>query len=104
MLFALSRDLARADHTMKAGTWDKKSFNGCELRGKTLGLVGIGNVGSVVARCAAGVGMKVIAYDPYLSPEPRPRRKWSSSPWMTFLLAPTLSLCTHRWSLPRAIC
>jgi D-3-phosphoglycerate dehydrogenase len=69
MLFALARDLARADATMKAGKWDKKSFNGCELRGKTLGLVGIGNVGSVVARCALGVGMKVIACDPFVAPE-----------------------------------
>jgi D-3-phosphoglycerate dehydrogenase len=69
MLFALARDLARADATMKAGTWDKKSFSGCELRGKTLGLVGIGNVGSVVARCAVGIGMTVIAHDPFVGPE-----------------------------------
>jgi D-3-phosphoglycerate dehydrogenase len=69
MLFALARDLARADATMKAGTWDKKSFTGCELFGKTLGLVGIGNVGSVVARCAVGVGMKVIACDPFVAPQ-----------------------------------
>jgi len=69
MMFALARDLSRADATMKAGTWDKKSFNGCELRGKTLGLVGIGAVGSVVARCAAGIGMKVIAHDPFVAPD-----------------------------------
>jgi D-3-phosphoglycerate dehydrogenase len=69
MMFALARDLARADATMKAGTWDKKSFSGCELRGKTLGLVGIGNVGSVVARCAVGIGMTVIAHDPFVGPE-----------------------------------
>ena len=69
MMFALARDLARADATMKAGKWDKKSFNGCELRGKTLGLVGIGNVGSVVARCAVGIGMRVIACDPFVAPE-----------------------------------
>lgn len=69
MLFALARDLARADATMKAGTWDKKSFTGSELRGKTLGLVGIGNVGSVVARCAVGIGMTVIASDPFVGPD-----------------------------------
>ena len=69
MMFALARDLPRADATMKAGTWDKKSFSGCELRGKTLGLVGIGNVGSVVARCAVGIGMIVIAHDPFVGPE-----------------------------------
>src|SRR5271157_1470314 len=69
MMFALARDLGRADATMKAGTWDKKSFIGVELLGKTLGLVGIGNVGSVVARCAVGIGMKVIACDPFVAPE-----------------------------------
>jgi D-3-phosphoglycerate dehydrogenase len=69
MMFALARELTRADATMKAGTWDKKSFTGCELRGKTLGLVGIGNVGSVVARCAVGIGMKVIACDPFVAQE-----------------------------------
>ena len=67
MMFALARDLARADATMKAGTWDKKSFTGSELRGKTLGLVGIGNVGSVVARFAVGIGMNVIACDPFVA-------------------------------------
>jgi D-3-phosphoglycerate dehydrogenase len=69
MMFALARDLVRADLTMKAGTWEKKTFSGSELRGKTLGLVGIGNVGSVVARCAAGIGMTVIAHDPFVGPE-----------------------------------
>ncbi len=69
MMFALARELPRADATMKAGVWDKKSFSGCELRGKTLGLVGIGNVGSVVARCAVGIGMNVIAHDPFVGPE-----------------------------------
>jgi D-3-phosphoglycerate dehydrogenase / 2-oxoglutarate reductase len=69
MLFALARDLARADATMKSGAWDKKSFNGVELLGKTLGLVGIGNVGSVVARCCAGIGMRVIAHDPFAARE-----------------------------------
>ena len=54
MMFALARDLARADASMKAGTWDKKSFSGCELLGKTLGLVGIGNVGSIVGTQRAG--------------------------------------------------
>ena len=67
MMFALARDLSRADSTMKAGSWDKKSFNGCELLGKTLGLLGIGNVGSIVGARALALGMKVLAYDPYVS-------------------------------------
>jgi len=69
MMFALARDLARADATMKAGTWDKKSFNGIELLGKTLGLVGIGNVGSIVGKRALALGMKVIASDPFVTPD-----------------------------------
>jgi D-3-phosphoglycerate dehydrogenase / 2-oxoglutarate reductase len=69
MMFALARDLARADATMKAGTWDKKSFNGVELLGKTLGLVGIGNVGSIVGKRALAMGMTVIASDPFVTAE-----------------------------------
>jgi D-3-phosphoglycerate dehydrogenase len=67
MMFALVRELTRADASMKAGTWDKKSFSGCELLGKTLGLLGIGNVGSIVGSRALAMGMKVLAYDPFVS-------------------------------------
>ncbi len=66
MMFALAREIGRADASMKAGTWDKKSFSGCELLGKTLGLIGIGNVGSIVGARALGLGMKVLAYDPFV--------------------------------------
>jgi D-3-phosphoglycerate dehydrogenase len=66
LMFALSRDIARADASMKAGKWDKKSFNGVELLGKTLGLVGCGHVGSIVARRAIALGMKVIVADPII--------------------------------------
>jgi D-3-phosphoglycerate dehydrogenase / 2-oxoglutarate reductase len=67
MMFALARDLARADATMKAGTWDKKSFSGSELLGKTLGLIGIGNVGTIVGRHARSLGMTVVACDPFVT-------------------------------------
>ncbi len=67
LMFALARQIPRADASMKAGTWDKKSFMGTELLGKTLGLIGIGNVGSIVGRRALGLGMKVIAHDPFVS-------------------------------------
>jgi D-3-phosphoglycerate dehydrogenase len=67
MMFALSRDLVRADVSMKAGKWDKKSFNGVELLGKTLGLIGCGHVGSIVARRALALGMKVIVTDPLVN-------------------------------------
>ncbi len=69
LMFALAREIPRADASMKAGTWDKKSFSGSELLGKTLGLVGIGNVGGAVARMARGLGMAVVAYDPYARPD-----------------------------------
>ena len=67
MMFALARELTRADAIMKAGAWDKKSFSGCELLGKTLRLLGIGNVGSIVGSRALALGMKVVAYDPFVS-------------------------------------
>jgi D-3-phosphoglycerate dehydrogenase / 2-oxoglutarate reductase len=68
MMFALAREIPRADASMKAGTWDKKSFGGgVELLGKTLGLVGIGHVGSIVGQRALGLGMKVMAFDPGVS-------------------------------------
>jgi D-3-phosphoglycerate dehydrogenase len=65
LMFALARQIPQANASMKAGTWDKKSFSGTELFGKTLGLVGIGNVGGIVGKRAVGLGMKVVAYDPY---------------------------------------
>ena len=70
MMFALAREIPRADAAMKAGTWDKKSFGGgVELLGKTLGLIGIGHVGSIVGARAVALGMKVIAFDPGVSAE-----------------------------------
>lgn len=69
MMLALSRHVAAATASVKAGKWEKKKFQGRELSGKTLGVVGIGNIGSVlVDRCLA-LKMKVIAYDPFISPE-----------------------------------
>lgn len=64
MMFALSRDLVRADASMKTGKWDKKSFSGVELFGKTLGLIGCGHVGSIVAARALALGMRVLVTDP----------------------------------------
>jgi len=68
-MFALARQLPAADVSTQAGKWEKNRFMGVELEAKTLGLIGAGNIGSIVARKAIGVGMKVIAYDPYLTPE-----------------------------------
>jgi D-3-phosphoglycerate dehydrogenase / 2-oxoglutarate reductase len=69
MLFALCRQIPVADRSTQAGKWEKSRFMGVELTGKTLGIIGCGNVGSIVAERALGLRMKVIAYDPFLSPE-----------------------------------
>jgi D-3-phosphoglycerate dehydrogenase len=69
MMFALARQLPAADASTQAGKWEKNRFMGVELYGKTLGLIGAGNIGSIVADRANGLKMHVIAYDPFLSPE-----------------------------------
>jgi D-3-phosphoglycerate dehydrogenase len=68
-MFALARQLPAADVSTQAGKWEKNRFMGVELYAKTLGLIGAGNIGSIVADRALGLKMKVIAYDPFLSPE-----------------------------------
>ena len=69
LLLALVRRVAAADRSMKAGEWDKKSFSGTELYGKTLGLVGAGRIGSEVAKRARAFGMRILCYDPFLTEE-----------------------------------
>jgi D-3-phosphoglycerate dehydrogenase len=69
MMFALARQLPAADASTQAGKWEKNRFMGVELYGKTLGLIGAGNIGSIVADRANGLKMHVVAYDPFLSPE-----------------------------------
>ena len=69
MIMALSRNIPRATATLKDGKWEKKNLKGREIYNKTLGLVGIGNIGSIVADRAMGLKMKVIGCDPYQEPE-----------------------------------
>src|ERR1700742_3018610 len=69
MMFALARQMPAADVSTQAGKWEKSRFMGVELYAKTLGLIGAGNIGSIVADRALGLKMKVVAYDPFLSPE-----------------------------------
>jgi len=69
MMFALARELPDANASTQAGRWEKNRFMGVELTSKTLGLIGAGNIGSIVADRALGLRMKVIAYDPFLTPE-----------------------------------
>ncbi|MFL6846283.1 MAG: phosphoglycerate dehydrogenase [Allosphingosinicella sp.] len=69
LMFALARDLPAADSSTQAGKWEKNRFMGVELTNKVLGLIGAGNIGSIVADRALGLRMKVIAYDPFLTAE-----------------------------------
>jgi D-3-phosphoglycerate dehydrogenase len=69
LMFALARELPAADASTQAGKWEKNRFMGVELTNKTLGLIGAGNIGSIVADRALGLRMKVVAYDPFLTPE-----------------------------------
>jgi len=68
-MIALSRHIAKADKTMKKGEWAKKQLKGNELGGKTLGLIGTGNIGKYTANLAKCFGMKIVGYDPFISKE-----------------------------------
>ena len=67
MMFALARQIPAADISTQAGKWEKNRFMGVELTGKTLGIIGCGNIGSIVAERGVGLKMRVIAFDPFLS-------------------------------------
>ncbi len=69
MLFAIARKIPQANASMIAGKWDKKKFMGVELYNKTLGIIGLGRIGTEVARRCQGLGMHIIAYDPFISEE-----------------------------------
>ncbi|HXL71193.1 MAG TPA: phosphoglycerate dehydrogenase, partial [Rhizomicrobium sp.] len=69
LMLALARELPAANASTQAGKWEKNRFMGVEITGKVLGLIGAGNIGSIVADRAKGLKMRVIAYDPYLSAE-----------------------------------
>src|SRR5262245_8265203 len=69
LMLALARQIPQADASTQAGKWEKNRFMGVEITGKTLGVIGCGNIGSIVADRGHGLRMKVIAYDPFLSPE-----------------------------------
>ena len=69
LLLSLLRHIPEAAETMKQGGWDRKRFEGSELRGKTLGVVGLGRIGGYVAQVAHAFGMTIIAYDPFVAPQ-----------------------------------
>ncbi len=69
LLFALARQIPAADRSTQAGKWEKSRFMGVEVTGKNLGILGCGNIGSIVAERALALKMRVVAYDPFLSPD-----------------------------------
>src|SRR5499427_1299105 len=69
LMLALARELPAANTSTQAGKWEKNRFMGVEITGKVLGLIGAGNIGSIVADRAKGLKMRVVAYDPFLSQE-----------------------------------
>ncbi|MBF0122335.1 MAG: phosphoglycerate dehydrogenase [Candidatus Omnitrophica bacterium] len=74
LIMALARNIPQAHGSMKAGKWERNKFQGVELYGKTLGVIGLGRIGSTVAKFAQGFGMAIKAYDPFLSPEMAAKR------------------------------
>src|SRR5215204_6164420 len=69
LMLSLARQIPEADTSTRAGKWERNKFMGVEITGKTLGVIGAGNIGSIVVDRALGLRMRVIAYDPFLSPE-----------------------------------
>src|SRR3989442_11168471 len=69
LLVALTRNIPQAHAALKQGRWERKAYGGVELADKTLGVLGFGRIGQQVARRAAGLGMRVVAYDPFVAPE-----------------------------------
>src|SRR5258705_1781698 len=69
LLIALARRIPQANTSLKSGRWERKTFIGVELQGKTLGIVGMGRIGRTVAARARAFGMKIVAFDPFIAPE-----------------------------------
>ena len=73
LILAQARRIPEADHSLRQGRWDRAEFQGMELHGKTLGVLGLGKIGTLVAQRASSFGMSIVAYDPYVAPD-RARR------------------------------
>ena len=79
LLLSVARKIPQAHFNLQSGKWDRKHFEGTELYNKTLGIIGMGRIGSELSRRAIAFGMRVLAYDPYLSRAGRARSRWSWS-------------------------
>ena len=84
LLLALARHIPAADASLRAGGWERERFTGVELEGKTLGILGLGRIGTLVAERAAGFGMKLLGYDPYVS------RQWATQRGIQIQMAATV--------------
>jgi D-3-phosphoglycerate dehydrogenase len=96
LMFAVARQLPAADASTQAGKWEKSKFMGVEITGKTLGVIGAGNIGGIVCKKAIGLGMHVLAYDPFLSKERAEEMGVTKVELDELLSAPISSPCTCR--------
>jgi phosphoglycerate dehydrogenase-like enzyme len=96
LMLALARNIPQAAQTMREGRWEKKKFQGMEIFNKTLGIIGMGRIGTVVAERALGLKMRVLGYDPFITKEVgRFPRAWNWSAWTNSWPAPTSSPSTR---------
>jgi len=93
MMFAVARQIPEASASTHAGKWEKSKFMGVELTGKTLGVIGAGNIGGIVCERALGLKMKVVAYDPFLSQERAEKLGVQKVDWTSFWRGPISSHC-----------
>ena len=98
LMLAQARNIPQADRSLKSGTWERSKWEGVELAGKTMGLIGLGRVGTLVAQRAAGFGMRVIGYDPYVSAERAKEMGVDAMPSLEALLVQSDFVSIH---LPR---
>ena len=95
MIMALARNIPQASAALKAGLWDRKRYTGTEVRGKTLGIVGLGRVGRTVARIVEGAGMKVLGYDPFFEPGEGERSRIAVADGLDEVLAASDFITVH---------
>jgi D-3-phosphoglycerate dehydrogenase len=100
-MLMLSRHLARADTSMKKGEWAKKQLKGYEISGKTLGLIGTGNIGVLTGKLAQSFGMKIIGYDPFVSVEDMEKQGITKIEQLELLMAQSDYISLHLPHIPQ---
>ncbi|MGQ0678352.1 MAG: phosphoglycerate dehydrogenase [Actinomycetota bacterium] len=95
LLLSMARQVPAADASLKAGRWERSRFTGVELHGKTLGVVGLGRIGALVAQRAAGFGMRIVAFDPYVSESRAAQLKITLAATLEALLAESDFITIH---------